>query len=234
MGGAGVNYNLGNNVRLNLDVMYRYGMSNIVSTKNRYDSDRLSGVGDVMDDLTLDNLSISLGCLFPLRFLSSGFKTLDLNESGYEKKLYILVLFIAGFAFASCSEESNPEFDTDNFTTIFDNNKFDASYFPIDMRQTPDGGYLILGGRKLNESNFTGIYLLKADKFGNFVKEIEVDETSVNPIAKLTEYQTKYYFFCMDPITQEAQIADVDADLAAVTITPVQGGLTYPAAAIIC
>ena len=79
MGGAGLNYNLGNNVRLNLDVMYRYGMSNIVSTKNRYDSDRLSGVGDVMDDLTLDNLAFSVGCLFPLRFLSSGFKTLDLK-----------------------------------------------------------------------------------------------------------------------------------------------------------
>ena len=79
LGGAGLNYNLGNNVRLNLDVMYRYGMSNIVSTKNRYDSDRLAGVGDVMDDLTLDNLAFSVGCLFPLRFLSSGFKTLDLK-----------------------------------------------------------------------------------------------------------------------------------------------------------
>lgn len=79
LGGAGLNYNLGNNVRLNLDVLYRHGMSNIVSTDNRYGSDRLSGVGDVMDDLTLDNLSFSAGCLFPLRFLSSGFKTLDLK-----------------------------------------------------------------------------------------------------------------------------------------------------------
>lgn len=79
MGGAGLNYNLGNNVRLNLDVMYKHGMSNIVSTKNRYDSDRLAGVGDVLDDLTLDNINFSIGCLFPLRFLSSGFKTLDLK-----------------------------------------------------------------------------------------------------------------------------------------------------------
>jgi hypothetical protein len=77
MGGVGVNYNLGNNVRLNLDVMYKVGMSNISSTDNRYASDRLSGVGDAMDDLTLDNISVSLGCLFPMRFLSSGFKTLD-------------------------------------------------------------------------------------------------------------------------------------------------------------
>ena len=77
MGGVGANYNLGNNVRLNLDVMYKLGMSNISSTDNRYGSDRLSGVGDAMDDLTLDNISVSLGCLFPMRFLSSGFKSLD-------------------------------------------------------------------------------------------------------------------------------------------------------------
>jgi outer membrane protein W len=77
LGGIGVNYNLGNNVRLNLDILYKIGMSNISSTDNRYGSDRLSGIGDAMDDLTLDNLSMSIGCLFPMRFLSSGFKTLD-------------------------------------------------------------------------------------------------------------------------------------------------------------
>ena len=77
LGGAGLNYNLGNNVRLNFDVIYKVGMSNISSTDNRYGSDRLAGVGDAMDDLTLDNISVSLGCLFPMRFLSSGFKTLD-------------------------------------------------------------------------------------------------------------------------------------------------------------
>jgi hypothetical protein len=145
------------------------------------------------------------------------------------KTLLLPFLFVT--AMVSCTEESNPQFDLDTFTTIFDNNQFDASYFPIEMRQTPDGGYIILGGRRLPDSNFTGIYLLRADKYGNFVSEIEVDETSVNPVAKFVEYQTKYYFFCMDPITQQAQIANVDANLDAITVTPVQGGLTYPAAA---
>ena len=147
------------------------------------------------------------------------------------KSTSVLYIAFTLLIIVSCTEESNPDFDTQTFTSIFDNNKFDASYFPIDIKETPDGGYLILGGRKLTDTSFTGIYLLKADEFGNFVKEIEVEETSVNPIADLLEYQTKYYFFCMDPLTQVAQIASVDANLEAVTITPVQGGLTYPAAA---
>jgi hypothetical protein len=74
--GGGVNYNLGN-VRLNFDVQYYFGMTNVTSAKNRYSNDRLSGVGDTFDDLTLDNIAVSVGCLFPLRFLEDGFKSMS-------------------------------------------------------------------------------------------------------------------------------------------------------------
>jgi hypothetical protein len=74
IGGGGLYYTLGN-VRLNLDFQYKYGMSNISSTKNRYASDRLSGVGDSLDDIKLNTIAISLGCLFPLRFLENSFKS---------------------------------------------------------------------------------------------------------------------------------------------------------------
>jgi hypothetical protein len=76
LGGGGVNYNLGN-VRINLDIQYKHGLSNITSTKNRYGNDRLSGVGDSMDDLKINNIALSLGCLFPLRFLERDFNSLD-------------------------------------------------------------------------------------------------------------------------------------------------------------
>jgi Outer membrane protein beta-barrel domain len=76
IGGAGVNYNLGN-VRLVLDVSYRHGMSNIANVDNRFSNDRLNGIGDAQDDLLLRNITISAGCLFPLRFLSNSFKALD-------------------------------------------------------------------------------------------------------------------------------------------------------------
>lgn len=76
IGGLGVYYKLGN-VRLNLDAQYKYGQSNIASAKNRDNNVRLNGTGDTMDDLTLDNINISLGCLFPLRFLEDGFKSMN-------------------------------------------------------------------------------------------------------------------------------------------------------------
>ena len=76
LAGAGVNYTVGN-IRLNFDVQYRMALTNITSSENRYANDRLSGIGDAMDDLTMQNISVSLGALFPLRFLSSGFKSLD-------------------------------------------------------------------------------------------------------------------------------------------------------------
>jgi len=76
LGGIGANYNLGN-VRLNLDIQYRKGMSLINSTENRFGSDRLSGIGEAMDDIKINNLAFSIGCLFPMRYLASGFKTLD-------------------------------------------------------------------------------------------------------------------------------------------------------------
>jgi hypothetical protein len=76
LGGIGANYNLGN-VRLNLDIQYRMAMSLINSTENRFGNDRLSGIAEAMDDIKMNSISISIGCLFPMRFLASGFKTLD-------------------------------------------------------------------------------------------------------------------------------------------------------------
>ena len=97
----------------------------------------------------------------------------------------------------SCANESSPTIDKLNFTRIYDNNKFNTSYYPIDMRQTSDGGYLILGGRRLKDSNFTGTYIMKVDEFGVFVSDQEVDSKYINPVGQLLEVSGKYYFFCM-------------------------------------
>lgn len=141
---------------------------------------------------------------------------------------YSMMLIAALFS-GSCSNEGDPVADKSNFTRIYDNDKFNTSYYPIDMRQTPDGGYLILGGRRIDDSNFSGVYLTKVDELGAFVSEQEVDEVNVNPIGPLMELNGKYYFFCMTAVGLQTQLIEMDA-FGVITQTIDVGG-SYPAAA---
>jgi hypothetical protein len=145
------------------------------------------------------------------------------------KSKYFLFIVSVACIFSACTNNSDPVADQSNFTKIFDNNKFNASYFPIDMVQTPDGGYLILGGRSLTSSSFSGTYLMKADAFGNFVSAVEVDESLVDPIGTILQANGKYYFFCMTAVGLQTQLIEVDATG---TITnQISVSAAYPAAA---
>jgi len=140
----------------------------------------------------------------------------------------LVVLFVAA-VFAACSNDSDPVSDKSNFTRIYDNDRFNASFYPIDMKQTPDGGYLILGGRRIQDSNFSGIYILKMDAFGDFVSEQEVDEGLVNPIGPILENNGSYYFFCMTSIGLQTQLLQLDTE--GTLSDPINVGGAYPAAA---
>jgi hypothetical protein len=141
-------------------------------------------------------------------------------------KLFTVILL--GLLF-SCARDSDPALDKANFTRIYDNNKFNGSYFPIDLKQTPDGGYLILAERRLVNSSFSGTYLLKVDEFGKFISELEVPSNQVAPIGPLLEADGKYYFFSMEPGNYQTQLSEVDLK-GTVTKTTLVGG-SYPSAA---
>lgn len=143
----------------------------------------------------------------------------------------LLALATITLLFIGCSNDSDPAADKASFTRIYDNNKYNASYFPIDVKQTPDGGYLILGGRRIEDSNFSGIYLMKVDELGGFISEQEVDENFVNPIGPLLESGGNYFFFCMSSVGLQTQLFQVDAEAA--LSNPVSIGGSYPAAAAI-
>lgn len=141
----------------------------------------------------------------------------------------LILIAFSVFILIGCSNDSDPATDKASFTRIYDNNKYNASFYPIDIKQTPDGGYLILGGRRIDNSSFSGIYIMKVDEFGGFVSEQEVDETFVNPIAPLMENGGNYYFFCMTSVGLQTQLFKLDAE--GILSEPISVGGSYPAAA---
>ncbi|MBX2941948.1 MAG: hypothetical protein KF860_06350 [Cyclobacteriaceae bacterium] len=142
---------------------------------------------------------------------------------------YLFIFFC--FFMLSCANESDPAADKSNFVRIYDSDLYNASFNPIDMQQTPDGGYLFLGSRRLKESNFSGAYLMKVDELGAFVSEQLVDEEYLNPVGDLLFLNGKYYFFCMKAVSFQTQLVEVDTEGAIIEVYNVGG--SYPTAAAV-
>ena len=95
------------------------------------------------------------------------------------------ILFIPILWLSACLEEQSGSLDKKAFIKIYDNSEFHSSFYAIDMKQTSDGGYLILGGKtELDEEehrkySFKCI-LLKVDQYGNKENELEIERLCVS------------------------------------------------------
>ncbi len=71
LGGIGLNYDK-LNIRLFIEANYMLGFNNITNPNTRYTTNPFAGSGDVLDDIRISNIDISLGAMFPLKFLNRG------------------------------------------------------------------------------------------------------------------------------------------------------------------
>ncbi len=142
-------------------------------------------------------------------------------------KIYTLLLFTIIAFSTSCDIADNEAVPEESFFRIYDNNLFDASFIPIDIAQSSDGGFIVLSASRLNTSNFTGVNLIKLDREGQFVSEEQLDEQFVNPVDQLVEINDQYYFLAMNSTSLQVNLFAVNDSAKVADITPV-GGLTYP------
>ena len=60
---------------------------------------------------------------------------------------FILLMLVA----FSCVEDVKPASEANKFIRIFDHTEFNASFKAIDLKQTPDGGYIVLASRSFEQ-----------------------------------------------------------------------------------
>jgi len=132
------------------------------------------------------------------------------------KKLITLFFFVpAVLGFVSCANEADPVADKSFFTKFYDNSNFNVAYTPLDAVQTSDGGYVVLGLKRVIDSQGASIdpgiiYLMKTDAFGAFVSDTELDAALVTPAPAFLDIAGKFYFFCMDTNGLSTQLIEVD------------------------
>ncbi len=117
----------------------------------------------------------------------------------------LLILIVGG-----CDIKKNNDAESSTVVKIFNNSSFSKNYQPIDIKQTSDGGYLILGSTRVDVSSFLGVYIMKLDKNGNFIKDTTLEGTTLNPVYNLMGVGLSYYFFAMNGLTLATKLVKIE------------------------
>jgi hypothetical protein len=137
--------------------------------------------------------------------------------------IYILLLTL----FVSCDISKNDVQPSSSFTKIYDDNRFEQEYYPLDIIQTADKGFLILAELKNDQSLFTSVFVLKTDALGAIISSTEMNSPFVMPVNGWQKIGANYYFICMDETTLTAQLIPVSETGELEAAIPLNG-ITYP------
>ncbi|MCU0445439.1 MAG: hypothetical protein MUE85_11020 [Microscillaceae bacterium] len=139
---------------------------------------------------------------------------------------FLLIFLLA------CDLKDAKEVDSSlSFTKIFDNDLFAKTFTPLDVKQTPDGGYLVLGETAVDFSTFAGIFLLKIDRAGNAVFSQTLADGSLNPVSDLVPTANGFFLMCMDILGNETKLIRIDFDGIRVTEVQRYTGINNPLSA---
>lgn len=135
----------------------------------------------------------------------------------------MLLMLLSSCDIKKNNQETDPKKD---FIKVYENNDFSQSFIPIDVQQTSDGGYVVLAKRRISESQFFGVYTMKADALGEFVSEQKLTADFVNPIGNLMKVNDRFYFFAMNP-TLAPVLMNLNEDGTATEVAQISGAF-YP------
>jgi len=128
------------------------------------------------------------------------------RKTGFFEKIFeklplskhIFIFWLSIFL-GACDISRNKDIEpSEVFVKIYENNQFDNNFTPLDIKQTTDGGYLILGEYTGSAfSPFPAVYLMKIQADGRFEWEYKATDNYVTPISELLPTsEGNYEFFC--------------------------------------
>ena len=107
------------------------------------------------------------------------------------KNLHFLI-GILGITIFSCDIRDNEVEPSLSFTRIYNNDDFNGSFVPLDVQQSADSGYLILGvAAELRP------YILKTNATGDFEWDFKAETPYISPVPNLLNINGVSHFICM-------------------------------------
>lgn len=117
----------------------------------------------------------------------------------------------------SCDIKKSDADPSESFTMVYDHPDMDLSFYPVDMVQTSDGGFLVLSVYTDTAlSTFPLIRLMKTNKSGTLVREELVNEAYCSAVPSLVRNGHVWQFVCMDAVNQNVKLMEVSEDLSGI------------------
>lgn len=111
----------------------------------------------------------------------------------------------------SCDIKKSDTDPSAEFSRIYDHPDMNLSFYPVDLEQTADGGFIILSVyTDTTLSVFPLIHLLKTGRAGERQWETWVDKTYSSAVPSLSLLGNDYIFVCMDAVNQETRVMRVN------------------------
>jgi hypothetical protein len=147
-------------------------------------------------------------------------KQVGMNGRNFLKVVSLLLCLLLT---NSCDIKKNKIEPGSNFARVYNNGTTNGSFDPLDIKQTNDGGYLILAA-----ADGWNTYLMKVDKEGEFEWEQKVPSPFVNPVPDLIKSGSDYYFFCMDVFSLGTYLLKVNESGSPADTAGFYPSTTYP------
>jgi hypothetical protein len=121
----------------------------------------------------------------------------------------ILIVVLA--TISSCDVKKSDTDPSSEFSKVYDYTDMNLSFYPVDLEQTPDGGFLILSVyTDTTLSTFPLIHVMKTNAKGAREWEKWVDKSYCSAVPTLMAVGGSYYFACMDAVNQETRIMEIN------------------------
>ncbi len=121
------------------------------------------------------------------------------------KQLISLFLIIA---LPGCNEKIDLQ-PQEEFVKIYDDDRFNEQYDPLDIVETSKG-FIILSSYRRDDSNFRGLNIIEVNELGDYESGSKFQNDFVSPVKSLMEKGGKYYFFCMDQFSLGVRLIELD------------------------
>lgn len=122
-----------------------------------------------------------------------------------------LLLAASALLMSSCDIKKSNAVPSASFSMIYDHPDQDLSFYPVDMVQTADKGYLVLSVyTDTSLSTFPLIRLMKTDPNGIMIRELLVDASYCSAVPSLFSHGAAWRFVCMDAVNQNIKLMQVD------------------------